>query len=174
MCRCRCKGQFKFTNVNLGTALGTELLTEQSTLSILKRLFENGVVVINIYLKLPRKKYFFFIPSKYFTQSLFYAKFLAEKEIWLKNQFFDSVACISFLIKSHQFEVFEGLFRFGLPFGVKVFIQIRQLWNLANTSHQVSPLFSRKFAVSSSFMNHPLDYPEPSRHCFFGSRDKTP
>lgn len=70
---------------------------------------------------------FFFFPLEYFTQSLFYVKFLAEKEIWLKNQFFHSAACFSFYIKSHQFEVFEGLFRFGLPFGAEVFIQIRQL-----------------------------------------------
>lgn len=167
MCRCRYKGWFEFTDVNLGAALGIALLTKQSSLSILKCLFENRVVVIYIYLKLPHKKYMvFFIPSEYFIQSLFYAKFLAEKEIWLKTQFFHSVACISFFIKSHQFEVFEGLFRFGLPFGVKVFIQIRQLWKLASTSHHISPLFSRKFSISTSFTNHPLDYPEPLRPCF--------
>lgn len=76
------------------------------------------------------------------------------------------MACISFFIKSHQFEVFEGLFRFGLPLGVKVFIQIRQLWNLASAAYQISHLFSRKFSVSTSFMSHLRDYPEPSRPCF--------
>lgn len=108
--------QLEFTNVSLGIAF----LTKQSPLSILKCLSANGVIVIYIYLKLPHKKEFLLLP-KYFTQSLLYAKFLTEKEIWLKTQFFHSVACISAFIKSHQFEVFEGLCRSALPFVGKVF-----------------------------------------------------